>query len=66
MPARPSVLDPDILREQLPEIGEHLASACQTLFRYPNPDAAEHLARALEAARQHALELADSLRRAQP
>lgn len=64
-PARWSMPDPDRLREQLPEIGDHLASACQTLFRYPNPDAAEHLARTLEGARRHALQLAEGLRRAQ-
>ena len=64
--ARWNMPSPDRLREQLPEIGAHLAAACETLHRYPNPDAAEHLARTLEGARQHALQLADGLRRESP
>ena len=51
------------LQAQLPEIGEGLHAALQTLHSYPNAAAAEQLAIRLDGARQHALQLAEALRR---
>ncbi|WP_027081497.1 hypothetical protein [Luteimonas mephitis] len=58
-----NLADPEQLREQLPEIGRRLQAQLEHLHRYPNADAAEALSRNLDGARQHALQLADALRR---
>lgn len=58
-----NLADPDRLREQLPEISRSLQAQLDHLHRYPNADAAEVLSRNLDGARQHALQLADALRR---
>lgn len=50
-----------ILRERLQDVAESLQSAFQTLYRYPNPDAAEILAERLEAERLQLHLLAEAL-----
>lgn len=56
----------DYLRAQLPDIGDGLAGAFQTLHSDPEPSACEVLAERLRQASAHVLRLAEAIQAGDP